>query len=234
MSAKHDKGVTWFKAVAKLMLIITAVRLLFAFSHHDVPFQLFQVFIQLLIGVVIFGGGAYVLGWITIKDEASIPDPATQLSATSSQHPAARSQHTLTSNITPAINPPTTQHAMGSQLITNTHAVDEDAIYAIVAEEIETGTTDKGLWTRLYAEFDGDEKKTKIAYIKQRAIHLAGVKSLNTNTPSQHTVEPVCTTKDDYENKKNTSWGVPFFWGLNLATAITCIIVWIYMSNRTY
>jgi hypothetical protein len=49
---------------------------------------------------------------------------------------------------------------------------DEDAIYAIVANELETSQTDKGLWTRLFAEMDGDEKKTKIAYIKQRAEKL--------------------------------------------------------------
>jgi len=48
-------------------------------------------------------------------------------------------------------------------------AIDENAIYATVANELETGQTDKGLWTRLYVENDGDEKKTKLAYIKQRA-----------------------------------------------------------------
>lgn len=46
---------------------------------------------------------------------------------------------------------------------------DEDAVYEIVANEMESGKTDKGLWTRLFAELDGDEKKIKIAYIKQRA-----------------------------------------------------------------
>lgn len=50
--------------------------------------------------------------------------------------------------------------------------IDEDVIYTTVANELDTGKTDKGLWVRLYAEFDGDEKKTKIAYIKQRAERL--------------------------------------------------------------
>jgi hypothetical protein len=49
---------------------------------------------------------------------------------------------------------------------------DSDAIYAAVAEEIESGNTEKGLWTRLYAECDGDEKRTKVQYIKQRAANL--------------------------------------------------------------
>lgn len=53
-----------------------------------------------------------------------------------------------------------------------TFSVDEDAVYATVAAELESGNTDKGLWIRIYAECDGDEQKTKIAYIRQRAERL--------------------------------------------------------------
>jgi hypothetical protein len=49
---------------------------------------------------------------------------------------------------------------------------DEDAVYEVVANEMDSGKMDKGLWTRLFAEQDGDEKKTKIAYIKQRTEKL--------------------------------------------------------------
>jgi len=49
---------------------------------------------------------------------------------------------------------------------------DENAIYASVAEEIESRKTNRGLWTRLYAECDGDEKKTEVRYIKERAAQL--------------------------------------------------------------
>jgi hypothetical protein len=49
---------------------------------------------------------------------------------------------------------------------------DEDAVYEVVANEMESGKMDKGLWTRLFAELDGDEKQIKIAYIKQRAEKL--------------------------------------------------------------
>lgn len=49
---------------------------------------------------------------------------------------------------------------------------DEDAVYEVVANEMDSGKMDKGLWTRLFAELDGDEKKVKIAYIKQRAEKL--------------------------------------------------------------
>jgi hypothetical protein len=51
-------------------------------------------------------------------------------------------------------------------------AVDEEVIYAAIATELETRAADKGLWIRLFAECDGDEIKTKVAYIKQRAEKL--------------------------------------------------------------
>ncbi len=50
--------------------------------------------------------------------------------------------------------------------------IDEDAIYEIVGNEIDEGRVEKGLWTRLFAEMDGDENKTKAAYIKRRAEKL--------------------------------------------------------------
>ena len=51
-------------------------------------------------------------------------------------------------------------------------ALDEDAIYTIVAEELESGKTDKGLWTRLFAECKGDEKQVKVQYIARRVTKL--------------------------------------------------------------
>lgn len=50
--------------------------------------------------------------------------------------------------------------------------VDEDRIYAAIANELEVGASDKGLWTRLFAECGGDENQTKVLYIKQRASRL--------------------------------------------------------------
>lgn len=50
--------------------------------------------------------------------------------------------------------------------------VDEDRVYTEIAQELETGISDKGLWTRLFADCGGDEKQTKVLYIKQRAERL--------------------------------------------------------------
>jgi hypothetical protein len=61
---------------------------------------------------------------------------------------------------------------------TQNFAFDEDAIYATIANEFESGATDKGLWIRLFAECDGDENRTKVAYIKQRAEKLIALEKL--------------------------------------------------------
>ena len=55
--------------------------------------------------------------------------------------------------------------------------VNLDKIYEEVAEELDRKKVDKGLWTRLYAEFDGDEQKVKVGYIKARAEKLTAEKS---------------------------------------------------------
>lgn len=53
-----------------------------------------------------------------------------------------------------------------------TEVLDEDAIYRRIAEEFETGTTDVGLWTRVFAQCGGDERNTEVLYIRERAQRL--------------------------------------------------------------
>ena len=50
--------------------------------------------------------------------------------------------------------------------------VDVDAIYTVIAQELEAGTTDKSIWTRAFGECDGDENQTKARYIRERAERL--------------------------------------------------------------
>ncbi len=50
-----------------------------------------------------------------------------------------------------------------------TAGVDEESVYSKIANELESGNTDKGLWTRLFAESGGDEILTKVLYINRRA-----------------------------------------------------------------
>ena len=46
--------------------------------------------------------------------------------------------------------------------------MNEEEIYELISEEIETGNTKDGLWTKAYSKSDGDENKTKALYIKYR------------------------------------------------------------------
>ena len=67
---------------------------------------------------------------------------------------------------------PTTVAPESQDTIPPRTIIDDERIYAKVANELETGGMAKGLWTRLYAECDGDEKRTKVLYIRQRAERL--------------------------------------------------------------
>lgn len=67
--------------------------------------------------------------------------------------------------------------------------MDEDGIYAIVAGELESGNTDKGLWTRLFAECGGDEKQTEVLYIKRRAEKLMAAESIRQQQAAIQQVE---------------------------------------------
>ena len=140
-----------------------------------------------LVPLVNIGLGIYLLFWKGTNGEnrfgsdplggsgnaTSIPAPSSSTStyhASAHPSPASPNTHPSTpSSFTPSTVPSIPARTALNQSSTSTIEVDENAIYATVANELETGQTDKGLWTRLYVENDGDEKKTKLAYIKQRA-----------------------------------------------------------------
>ncbi len=79
--------------------------------------------------------------------------------------------------------------------------VDEDAIYAAIANELESRTTDKGLWTRLFAECDGDENRTKVAYIKLRAAKLISADRVRLEKYQQEQAEGVAIAEQHRLNK---------------------------------
>lgn len=56
-------------------------------------------------------------------------------------------------------------------------AEDEESAYEQAGDEIDKGTYRKGLWTKLWAESDGDERKVKVAYIKLRVPQILEEKS---------------------------------------------------------
>ena len=46
--------------------------------------------------------------------------------------------------------------------------MNEEEIYELISEEIESSSTKKGLWTKAFSESEGDENKAKALYIKYR------------------------------------------------------------------
>ena len=46
--------------------------------------------------------------------------------------------------------------------------MNEEEIYELISEEIESNNTKKGIWTKAFSESEGDEQKTKALYIKYR------------------------------------------------------------------
>ncbi|GHU07457.1 hypothetical protein AGMMS50225_04410 [Betaproteobacteria bacterium] len=80
--------------------------------------------------------------------------------------------HSYASAITMAPSPSSANLPESSNVPPLPTVVDEDRIYAVIASELEEGVANKGLWMRLFAECCGDEKQTKVLYIKQRADRL--------------------------------------------------------------
>lgn len=54
----------------------------------------------------------------------------------------------------------------------NTTEAYEDRLYEQIAQEMETNTVDKGLWTKAYAQAGGDDQQTRVLYIKARFARL--------------------------------------------------------------
>ena len=57
----------------------------------------------------------------------------------------------------------------------NTIEAHEERLYEQIAQELDTNTVDKGLWTKAYAQTGGDDQQTRILYIKARFARLLAI-----------------------------------------------------------
>ena len=71
---------------------------------------------------------------------------------------------------------PTAPISISAKPSQNAAEVHEDRIYAQIAQELDTNTVDKALWTKAYAQAGGDEKQTRVLYIKARFARLREIK----------------------------------------------------------
>lgn len=85
----------------------------------------------------------------------------------------AESEYPSSSSTESTLKPDTNNSKPASSQETNARASSEESrVYEKIADEIESGNLNRGLWLKLYAENAGDRKATEIAYIKQRATQL--------------------------------------------------------------
>jgi hypothetical protein len=149
-------GRTW----AAYMLVPVSL----ASIHGFVKKGFVEGLVSFAVTLVVFPAIAFFVGWVfrTIRPVQVSNSPPSEIPAPGVER-ASGSQ----------AERPTEQDfsagGLGTQL---PDPVDEERIYAAIAHEIETATFEKGLWTRLFAECDGDESKTKARYIKERAVRL--------------------------------------------------------------
>lgn len=84
---------------------------------------------------------------------------------------------------------PSSKGSTGGTSVHGITAGSEDDIYALIAEELKSGNTDPGLWTRLFAECDGDESKTKVAYIRTRVEKIKALAQARIQEEAQNQEE---------------------------------------------
>ena len=116
--------------------------------------------------------------------------------------------------------------------------VNDDVFYDEVAKEIETNNLISGVWTRAFAEADGDENRAKAIYIKRRVAQLAeevkrtamptggDAKVVSSEIANDRWVRNTCANGDVTMSDKDTGrvWLYSASWcgKKNLADAAAC------------
>ena len=92
---------------------------------------------------------------------------------------------------------------------------EDDKFFLVVARELAVGRKDEALWTRAFAENNGDNAKSKAAYICMRVSKLRG--TATPSTPCQDTVTSEPAISDPVAPKEETpgaAWTPPIVMGV--------------------
>ena len=73
-----------------------------------------------------------------------------------------------------------------------------DSFYEKVANDIENGIQDKGVWAKAFAKADGDENKAKAVYIEFMVEEMI----LEQEMHQEEEERKIAEEKEDYENLK--------------------------------
>ncbi len=163
MNPRAMRGQQWMKwGFVAVAILLFSKWLVMASGGATSKAIFLSLITQGLAGILLVPLPAFIVGWLTTtKASASESPESEQLMPVELPQVVTKLQPSV--NPQPGVNKPNASENL------NQSSVDEDAAYSIIATELASGKPDAGLWTRLFAEFDGDETKVKVAYIKQRA-----------------------------------------------------------------
>lgn len=170
----HDRptGVGgWLRIIFGLIFSILGVFLLSSAVAHAPPYKYFQFYLGYYLpsgGVAVFG--ILLLAW-EMRSRYGLGDPISGQPV----QPGTEMATKVAAIETTTHHPEETMAAPGNtELPINV----EDQIYTQIADELDSGNLDKATWTKAYATSDGDDKKARSAYIKQRAERLFAAERL--------------------------------------------------------
>lgn len=81
----------------------------------------------------------------------------------------------------------------------------EDRLYEQIAQEIETNAVDKGIWTKAFAQSGGDDKQTRVAYIKARFAKLMVVENAKLEAMQKEWAEIARHEQEQYNREHVTA-----------------------------
>ncbi len=96
--------------------------------------------------------------------------PGTRVQATTSELPKTISPPQPTAD-------PIAPVSTSAEPNQNSSDAQEDRLYEQIAQELETNTVDKGLWTKVFAQAGGDERQTRVLYIQARFARLLAIEN---------------------------------------------------------
>ena len=131
---------------------------------------------------------------------------------------------------------PKFKRELRSPTLQNNKITSDEDIYLQISHELESGLTDKALWTKIFAETDGNENKTKASYIKQRfnviksklEIDLSAIKISNLDNTVEKNIEFENLQKNetpDLKFKVENYWNSLNIMGKLCIVFITILIV---------
>jgi hypothetical protein len=87
----------------------------------------------------------------------------------------------------------------------NTIEAHEERLYEQIAQELDTNTLDKGLWTKAYAQAGGDDQQTRVLYIKARFARLRAMENARGDVirQDQEATARLSKTKDQIEGRND-------------------------------